>query len=271
MSTIQRAHKTELALNNEQITGCREHAGAAHWAYNRGLQRKQEVYRATGKSPSAIDLYRELNVLKQTQVPWMYKVSRRAPQEALRNLDTAFARFFRRAQLKKAGKHRGQLGYPQFKTKKRGLGSFRLTGSIVVFPDAIHLPRLGRLRLKERGYLPTAAKILSATVSEYAGHWYVSLLVEQEQTVLANAGAVVGVDLGVKVLARLAGRVFQCRNPQRPDCGLALDHDPNAELNLAKLAGSSSDNANACGEGCAGGSRVVPVKLPSLKQEPDTL
>jgi putative transposase len=350
-------------------------------------------------------------VLKQTQVPWMYKVSKCAPQQALRNLDTAFAHFFRRAQLKKAGKHRDKLGYPQFKTKKRGLGSFRLTGSILVFPDAIHLPRLGRLRLKERGYLPTAAKILSATVSEYAEHWYVSLLVEQEQTVLANTGAVVGVDLGVKALAtlsdgtvipnprplkrrlnklkrlhravsrkvkgsknrckavrrlarlhrtisnqrhntlhqlttqlaktksvvviehlnvagmlenhhlaqaigdvgfyefrrqltykaiwygcqvvladrwepssktcsgcgwydvtlELADRVFQCRNPQRPDCGLALDRDLNAALNLAKLAGSSSDNANACGEGSAGWSRVAPVKLPSLKQEPDML
>ena len=66
------------------------------------------------------------------------------------------------------------------KTRKRGLGSFRLTGTIVVFPDAIQLPRLGRLRLKERGYLPIDAKILSATVSEQAGHWYVSVLVEQE-------------------------------------------------------------------------------------------
>ena len=43
MSTIQREYKTELALNNEQITACKRHAGAARWAYNWGLQRKQEV------------------------------------------------------------------------------------------------------------------------------------------------------------------------------------------------------------------------------------
>ena len=50
------------------------------------------------------------------------------------------------------------------------------------FPSAIQLPRLGRLRLKERGYLPiSGVKILSATVTEQAGHWYVSVLVEQEQ------------------------------------------------------------------------------------------
>ena len=61
------------------------------------------------------------------------------------------------------------------------------------------LPRLGRLRLKERGYLPTGGvQILSATVSEQAGHWYVSLQVEQEQAVPENTGPVVGIDLGIK-------------------------------------------------------------------------
>src|SRR5215831_4544617 len=202
MSTIQRAYKTELALNNEQATACRKHAGAARWTYNWGLARKQEDYRATGKSPSAIDLHRELNALKQSDVPWMYEVAKCAPQEALRNLDNAFAHFFRRAKLKQQGKLRGKVGYPQRKSRKRGLGSFRLTGSIVVFSDAIQLPRLGRMRLKEHGYLPTAGvKVLSATVSEQAGHWYVSIQVEQEQTVPANTGSVVGVDLGVKALA----------------------------------------------------------------------
>src|SRR5258708_27987130 len=101
-------------------------------------------------------LHRELNTLKKTEVPWMYEVSKCAPQEALRNLDRAFDGFFRRGKLTQRGKHRGKVGYPRFKSKKRGLGSFRLTGSMVAFPAAIQLPRLGRLRLKERGYLPTA-------------------------------------------------------------------------------------------------------------------
>jgi putative transposase len=204
MSTIQRAYKTELDLNDQQTTACRKHTGAARWAYNWGLARKQESYRTSGKSPSAIDLHRELNALKATDIPWMYEVSKCAPQEALRNLDIAFAHFFRRAKLKQQGKLHGKLGYPKRKTRKRGLGGFRLTGSIVVFPDAIQLPRLGRLRLKEHGYLPTAAKILSASVTEQAGHWYVSVLVEQERIVPVNTGPVVGVDLGVKTLATLS-------------------------------------------------------------------
>ena len=43
------------------------------------------------------------------------------------------------------------------------------------------MPRLGLLRLKERGYLPTTGvHILSATVSEKGGRWFVSLQVEME-------------------------------------------------------------------------------------------
>jgi putative transposase len=187
---ITRAYKTELALNNEPVTTCRKHAGGARYAYNWGLQRKQEAYRTTGKSPSAIDLHRELNALKESEAPWMYAVSKGAPQEALRNLETAFAHFFRRCKLKREGKLQGKVGYPRLKTKKRGLGSFRLTGSITVFPHAIQLPRLGRVRLKARNYLPTSGvKLLSATVSEQAGHWSVSIQVEQEQAVPPNSGA----------------------------------------------------------------------------------
>src|SRR6266851_1020586 len=178
MSTVQCAYKTELDLHNEQITACKKHAGAARWAYNWGLQRKQGA------------------------VPWLYAVSKCAPQEALRNLDRAFDGFFRRVQLKKVGQYRGKLGYPTYKSKKRGLGGFRLTGTIIVSPDAVQLPRLGRLRLKERGYLPTGGvKVPSATVSEQAGHWYVSVLVAHEHVVPENTGPVVGVDLGLKRLA----------------------------------------------------------------------
>ncbi|HEU5200045.1 MAG TPA: RNA-guided endonuclease TnpB family protein, partial [Ktedonobacterales bacterium] len=43
--------------------------------------------------------------------------------------------------------------------------------------------------------------MLAATVSEQAGHWYVSIQVEQEQAVPSNTGPVVGVDLGIKALA----------------------------------------------------------------------
>jgi hypothetical protein len=77
---VQRAYKSELDLTDWQVTACKQHAGAARWAYNWGLRVKQERYQATKRSPNAIALHRELNALKKTQVPWMYKVSKCAPQ-----------------------------------------------------------------------------------------------------------------------------------------------------------------------------------------------
>ena len=70
---------------------------------------------------------------------------------------------------KRAGKNVA-AGFPRFKSKKNGLGSFRLTGAIRVFDKLIQLPRLGKLRLQERCYLPVSdAYILSAMESEKAG------------------------------------------------------------------------------------------------------
>jgi putative transposase len=207
---VLRAFKTELDLNNAQKTACAKHAGAARWAYNWGLARKIEAYQKGEKVPTAIGLHRELNVLKKGELAWMYEVSKCAPQEALRNLDRAFANFFRRVKEKKAGK-KIQVGFPRFKSKKDGLGSFRLTGAIHVFDGAIQLPRLGLLRLKERGYLPVdGVKVFSATVSERAGRWFVSIQVQNSLPDPARSPAfgagrtakpVAGVDLGIMALA----------------------------------------------------------------------
>ena len=121
---VQRAYKTELDLNDRQVTACKQHAGAARWAYNWGLRVKQERYRATKKSPTAIALHRELNALKKTDVPWMYQVSKCAPQEALWNLDAAFQHFFRRCALKKQGKWTGQARVSPVQDQEEGTGQF---------------------------------------------------------------------------------------------------------------------------------------------------
>lgn len=207
---VKRGYRAELDLNHEQITSCRKHAGASRWAYNYGLHRKQEAYKAGEKTPYATDLHREINALKQTDIPWMYEVSKCAAQEALRDLDTAFKHFFRKVELKKQGK----CGFPKFKSKKKAIGGARFTGAIHVYPDAIQLPRLGMLRLKEHGYLPMNVKIGSATISEKAGRWYVSICVHAQQAEPPSAtGEVIGVDLGIKTLATCSdGRTFD--NPK---------------------------------------------------------
>jgi transposase len=221
---ITRGYKTELDLNNQQITACKQHAGVSRFAYNWGLRRKQEVYKQTGRSICAMEMHRELNKLKQTEFPWMCEVSKATPQEALRDLDCAFSHFFRRCRLKQEGRWKGKAGYPRFKTKRKGPGSFRLTGAINVYERAIDLPRLGRLRLKECGYLPTSGvHILFATVSEEAGRWFVSVQVEEEAPdPPAATGNPIGVDLGIKTLA-------QCSD------GQAIEHPKALRRELKRL------------------------------------
>jgi putative transposase len=144
---VVRGFKTELDLNNEQRTACMKHAGASRFAYNWGLARSKEAYHTTGKRPTALNLHKQLNALKPTEVPWLYETSKGAPQEALRDLEKAYKNVLRRVKLKKQGQWKGTVGFPKLKKKSKAIGSFRLTGSIKVFSDALQLPRLGRLRL----------------------------------------------------------------------------------------------------------------------------
>ena len=117
-------------------------------------------------------------------------------------------------ELKKQGLWRGKLGFPKPKKRSKAIGSFRLTGSIHVYHDAVQLPRLGRLRLHERDFIPTDAKVLSATVSEQAGSWFVSVQVEEDVAQpVPTITFVIGVDLGIKTLATLSdGTTFE--NPR---------------------------------------------------------
>lgn len=183
---IQRAYKTEIDPNNKQRTLLLKHAGCARKAWNWALGLIQEKQ----SKPNAMQLHRELNVEKKGQFAFMYEVSKCAMQESLRDLQAAFKNFFEK-----------RAGFPKFKSRNKGIGSFRLTGSIKVENKRIKLPRLGWLRLKEAGYIPTDQHILSVTVSEKAGRWYVSVLVREEVEEQENNGDVLGIDLGIKSLA----------------------------------------------------------------------
>src|SRR5260370_2190545 len=204
---VKRGYKTELDPSAEQYVLLCQYAGASRFAYNYGLRRKQEAYQAGEKVPTAIDLQKELTARKHTDLPWLHGVSKWVVQNALRDLDDAFKRFFANVAKSKQGKHQGKCGYPKFKSRKKGRGSFRLDGPIHVFENAIQLPRLGLVRIFEKDYLPHRGlvKVLFATISEKAGRWYVSVQVEEEEAEPASAtGPVIGVDLGIKTLAAIS-------------------------------------------------------------------
>jgi putative transposase len=88
----------------------------------------------------------------------MYGSSKCTPQEALHDLDRAFKNFIE-----------GRAEYPKFHSRHSGRSSFRLTGVVKVENGHVTPPRIGRVRLKKRGYLPTTAHLRSVTVSERSG------------------------------------------------------------------------------------------------------
>ncbi|MGD9394816.1 MAG: RNA-guided endonuclease TnpB family protein [Candidatus Thorarchaeota archaeon] len=146
----------------------------------------------------AMKQHKLLNSLKKDQFSWMYETSKCAPQEALRDLHRAFQNFYRGF---KSGK---RVGFPRF--KRRGVrDSFRLTGTIRFEGQKIQLPRIGKVKIKEKRKSYFSGRILSATVRRGANRWFVSVTVEED---LADPspikGPAVGVDLGIKTLATLS-------------------------------------------------------------------
>lgn len=207
---ILKTYKTEIKINNKQRTLLLQHLGAARWAYNWALFKKKSAFEKKEKIPNAIDLHKELNQLKKTELSWMYKSSKTAPQNALRDCDIAFKKFFDRCKKKIKGKK----GFPKFKSKRNEKKTFRLNGSIKIFNKEIKLPRLGKIKLSEENYFPTNLKILSATISTKNKKWFVSVQVEvPERESFPSKNEVVGIDLGIKNLATCSdGSVYE--NPK---------------------------------------------------------
>lgn len=207
-----RSYKTELHPNNKQSTLFLKHAGVARFVYNWGLYYRIEHYKKTGETLNAQALHKLLVQLKTIEYPWMYEVSKCAAQNALRNLDTAFVNFFRNLKDKKCKKK----GFPQFKSKKGSKTSYTVEGCISVDGKAIKLPKIGWIRLKEENYLPVGSEIKSASISQRADRWFVSINVEEEEKTLIETNItneIIGIDLGIKTLATCSnGTIFE--NPK---------------------------------------------------------
>ena len=229
------AFRFELDPNNEARSALASHAGAARFAFNWGLALIKDrldarrvlealavrqgattaeaaVWAAGLAGPvpwSLPGLRRQWNQAKDHVAPWWAANSKEAYNAGLDALARALKSFFDARSGKRKG---GRVGWPKFK-KRGGRRSFRVTtGSFGVIDGRhVRLPRIGVIRTKEptgklSGRLAAGAgRVLSASVSERAGRWFVSFTCEAGRPrVEAPAGRPVGVDAGVKCLAVLS-------------------------------------------------------------------
>jgi putative transposase len=193
---VHQAFRYELAPTAAQRAALTNHAGAARWAWNWGLVIRRKVWQRRRQTLNAMDLHRLLNRLKRTaRYGWLYEVSKCAPQEALRDLDRAYANWWR------SHKQGRRVGRPRFKKKGRCPERFRLTGAIRVEQDSVVLPRIGRVRTKEATG-KFCGRILSATCRREADRRYVALTVEVARPdPVTVTGPVVDVDRGIRTFA----------------------------------------------------------------------
>lgn len=229
---MQRSHKIRLNPNNAQATYFAKACGCARLAYNWGLAEWKRQYEA-GEKPSAFGLKKQFNAIKKSQYPFVTEVTKWAPEEAFRNLDSAFKCFFKRGK-----------GYPRF--KKKGIrDSFYVSGTVLkVSGEAILVPKLGWVRMRES--LRFSGKIQSAVFSRRADQWFVSisLAIPDSPPDENQVRKAVGIDLGVSKLATLSDgtayenpRVAQkfAKRLRRANKALARKQKGSANFRKAKM------------------------------------
>ncbi|GIV82855.1 MAG: transposase [Anaerolineae bacterium] len=171
--SIVRAYRTELRPTPIQKRTLGRWCGAARWVYNWALEERIRAYEERGETLTAYGQDKALTALKrEDEYAWLNEIPRRVLYYALQDLDAAYKRFFERV---KAGT--GKPGFPRFKARRPGQGSCSVYGTdIAVEERRIRLPRLGWVRLKERGYIPCGVKYGRVTISEHGGRWYISVV-----------------------------------------------------------------------------------------------
>jgi len=197
VTPMLRAHKIRLNPTPEQQRYFRKAAGTARFVFNWGLNEVKRALDNRHTIESPLSLKARFNALKGEHFPWVYDVTKCVVEGAFRNLASALSNFHK----SKRGQRKGKpIGFPKFKSRRRGHSSFYLANDkFSVAGHWLKVPKLGHVNMSEP--LRFAGKILGATISERAGWWWVSILVEVPREPPAHPGHALGVDVGVKELA----------------------------------------------------------------------
>jgi putative transposase len=190
-----KAYKFRLYPNKNQEQIISQILGNVRFVYNHCLYLKNEKYINEKQKFSYSDMSKHITDLKKyEEYKWLKIGDSVALQQSLRDLDIAFQRFFKK-----------QAKYPKFhnKHKKNSYRTINQKNSVRIENRKLRLPKLGLVRFSQSRFFN--GKIKNATVSKTPSNkYFVSLLVEQEDTYGVSQTNEVGIDLGIKDFAILS-------------------------------------------------------------------
>ena len=145
-------------------------------------------------STNDFDKYINNEVKVLEEYSWINNCGSKARKKAIQNAETAYKRFFK-----------GQSKFPKFKKKNKSDVKLYFPknnkGDWKVERHRIMIPTLKNVRLKEYGYIPVGAKVISGTVSKKANRYYVSVIIDIDIKPQENINEGIGIDLGIKDFA----------------------------------------------------------------------
>ena len=205
MATITKSFKYRIYPTDEQITLLSKTFGCTRYVYNHFLEFKKTEYEDSKKDYGAYDLIKLIVPLKE-ELDWLKEPDSCALQNSIKDLDRAFKNFFKGA------------GYPKFKSKHKSKASYRTSFSnnnIELLDSSIKLPKLGKVKIKDRTYRPKTGRILNATVFKTkTGKYFVSIcFIDVEVNSLPKTGENVGLDLGISKFITTSD-MYEVLNPK---------------------------------------------------------
>ena len=189
VKSVEKAYKYRIYPNKKQKEIISKTFGCCRFVYNKYLAKRIEMYEQNKESFSYIQCANDMKNLK-SELVWLKEVDSTALQSSLRDLDSAYQKFFKE-----------HSGYPKFKSKKTHRYSYKskcTNGNIQYCDKHIKLPKLGMVKTKNK--LIPQGRILNATVSqEPSGKYFVSLCCTGvDIKPLEKTGNSIGIDLGIK-------------------------------------------------------------------------
>lgn len=211
MKGLHRAYKVELKPAKQQIQKINQSLGVCRWLYNSYIAKNKSLYQdfKDGKidkkkafmSANDFDKYINNEVKILDEYRWINDCGSKARKQSVCNAELAFKKFFK-----------GETQFPRFKKKGKSEDGLYFPKNNKtdwkIERHRINIPTLKWVRIKEFGYIPTDAKVISGTVTQQAGRYYVSVICEAEE--IRNHKPVtepLGIDLGLKYFAVLSNEV----------------------------------------------------------------